>query len=220
MSSSNLGLSDPPSPRTHRSEKRVSGHADPRNHRPERRDESKHVQTEPEQRRGSLYPQEKEGLRQSSGRTHSAPVIPGLRSRRKGPVAPASPRREHSFDNDPVPEAHSDVKQEVNIAVLGHAGVGKSTLITRIVDLPDVVSEDACSCTITPAGTTFLVRFFEMAIKDVYEDENKALNWPPAVRNYTIHGVMTLYDVGNKASFRLVPEALRKSSPLLPLRLD
>lgn len=95
---------------------------------------------------------------------------------------------------------------EINIAVIGNQAVGKSTFIRRTLDLSP--SETRTTRTITVAGNLCAVEMYEMAIEDVYRSEGEDLQWPDYMKEKRIHGVMTLYDVGNKSSFRLVPEVL------------
>lgn len=104
----------------------------------------------------------------------------------------------------------SEVTYDVNVVVLGNGSVGKSTFIQRTLDLGASEPMDPPSRILTIAGNLCMVRMFELNIDDVYQGENDALSWPERLKHTTIHGVMTLYDVGNKASFKLVPEVLSK----------
>lgn len=102
-------------------------------------------------------------------------------------------------------ESHSTgLVTDINIAVIGNTSVGKSSFIRRALRLDDKVpSQTAPTRTLSIAGNTCLVRMFEMAIEDVYQDEDEALCWPAGIH---IHAVTTLYDVGNKLSFKMVPQ--------------
>ena len=58
------------------------------------------------------------------------------------------------------------------------------------------------------------VELYELAVVDVYNQERDTIVWPAEIAKKQIHGVMTLYDVGDKATFRLVPETLSASHRL------
>ncbi|KAF2157763.1 ras GEF [Myriangium duriaei CBS 260.36] len=107
-----------------------------------------------------------------------------------------------------VKGADSDVVFDVNIAVLGNEKVGKSTFIQRALDLDADDLQSLPSRILAIGGSLCMVRMFEMRIEEVYRGENEALCWPDRIESIPMHGVITLYDVGNKASFRLVPEVL------------
>ncbi|KAF2221084.1 ras guanine nucleotide exchange factor domain-containing protein [Elsinoe ampelina] len=102
----------------------------------------------------------------------------------------------------------SEVTYDVNVVVLGNESVGKTTFIHRTLDLDAKDVIDPPCRILTIAGNLCMVRMFEMNISDCYQGENDALSWPDRLKHTTIHGVMTLYDVGNKSSFKLVPEVL------------
>ena len=63
--------------------------------------------------------------------------------------------------------------------------------------------------------SAYLVRLVELDINHVAIREDDAISWPSVVgdaRMPRVDGVLTLYDVGDKASFEDVPEMLSKSS--------
>jgi len=107
--------------------------------------------------------------------------------------------------------AENDAVLEINIAVLGNVAVGKSTFIRRSLDLDDDDAQTTPSRILALSGSLCMVRMYEMSIGEVYKGEHEALCWPDRLLGTAIHGVVTLYDVGSKASFRLVPEVLSKS---------
>ena len=195
------------------SNRRASNADSSNSHRSEKREQGRDTHGHDERRRGSLKPPEKERPRYAS-RTSSAPMVPAIQTARgdrsRVTLSPLSPRSDRTIKKKSSEDYFSS-RHEVNIAVLGNARVGKSTFIERLFDLSESALEDDSSCTITIAGNRCLVRLFELSIHDVYESEHEALTWPTVLRKFTIHGVMILYDVSNKASFRLVPEALSGS---------
>jgi len=62
------------------------------------------------------------------------------------------------------------------------------------------------------------VEMIEMSISDVYNQEEDSVTWPTTLGGKQIHGAITLYDVGNKASYKHIPEVLSKWLPADPLR--
>lgn len=102
---------------------------------------------------------------------------------------------------------------DVNIAVLGHHSVGKTTLIQSALDLEesDLQAAPTPSRIITVANSLCMVRMFELAIEEVYRGESEPLCWPERLAAIHVHGVITLYDVSSKASFKRVPEVLSES---------
>ncbi|TKX20476.1 RasGEF domain-containing protein 2 [Elsinoe australis] len=181
-----------------------------------------------EERRGSIKPQDPERQRGSS-RTNSEINLSNLQrddlhSEGRDAVQHdlydrplRSPRRRSSrnsrtnlisYGSYGARALDSEVTYDVNVVVLGNGSVGKSTFIQRTLDLGASEPMDPPSRILTIAGNLCMVRMFELNIDDVYQGENDALSWPERLKHTTIHGVMTLYDVGNKASFKLVPEVL------------
>ena len=54
------------------------------------------------------------------------------------------------------------------------------------------------------------IEMIEMSISDIYNQEEDSVTWPTTTGGKQIHGAITLYDVGNKASYKHVPEVLSK----------
>ncbi|PNS16742.1 hypothetical protein CAC42_4706 [Sphaceloma murrayae] len=196
--------------------------------RTDRRGSVKGTKRASEERRGSIKTQDSDRQRRVS-RTNSDANLTNLqkedvRSGGRDAVQPdlydrplRSPRRRSSrssrtnvisYGSYGARALDSDVTYDVNVVVLGNEAVGKTTFIHRTLDLDAKDALDPPSRILTIAGNLCLVRMFELDIGAVYQGENDALCWPERLKHTTIHGVMTLYDVGNKASFKLVPEVL------------
>lgn len=62
------------------------------------------------------------------------------------------------------------------------------------------------------------VEMIEMSISDVYNEEEDSVTWPTTLGGKQIHGAITLYDIGNKATYKHVPEVLSKWLRTDPLR--
>lgn len=106
---------------------------------------------------------------------------------------------------EPVPE--------INIAVVGGDGVGKSTYMQQAFDMPYPPPLKASERRIPYEGTTYLIRILEIPLDDVDVDDDDSVSWPSTVADRLtprVDGVLTLYDVRDRASLEGVPETLSK----------
>ncbi|KAI7589764.1 ras GEF [Hortaea werneckii] len=107
---------------------------------------------------------------------------------------------------------------EINIAVIGAEGVGKSTFVQRALDLPCLPGSQAAERKLPIDDGEYLVRLLELPIDDVYVDDDDTVGWPDTIGDKMlprIDGAITLYDVQDKDSFADIPEvltAIRKAS--------
>lgn len=100
---------------------------------------------------------------------------------------------------------------EMNIAVIGGDSVGKSTFIQVALDLPSPTQSKAADRKIPYEGTLYRIRLLEISIDDVDIDDDDTVSWPDSVADRMmpyIDGVLTLYDVSDRASLEDVPETL------------
>ena len=101
---------------------------------------------------------------------------------------------------------------EINIAVVGNEGVGKSTLVQRALDLPGLPPSQATQRKITAEGQEYLLRLLEVANEDVdIDDEDDSVMWPETIDSKImpkIDGALVLYSIKDKASLEDVPEML------------
>jgi GTPase SAR1 family protein len=101
---------------------------------------------------------------------------------------------------------------EINIAVLGASGVGKSSFIQRVFD-----HRAPPTLTVTPRkmsidGEEYTVRLIELPFDELDFDNDNQIVWPDIADSRPmppVDGVLTLYDVMNKDSLADVPETLR-----------
>jgi ABC-type Mn2+/Zn2+ transport system ATPase subunit len=103
--------------------------------------------------------------------------------------------------------------QDLNIAVIGARGSGKSTFIRRALGLPEASTTANCSRRMTIDGTPYMVRFLEMAFSDVHVGDRSIIKWPETVHDFAtprMHAAVTLYDVTNHESLGKVPEMLSR----------
>ncbi|KAK5136832.1 hypothetical protein LTR08_001754 [Meristemomyces frigidus] len=101
--------------------------------------------------------------------------------------------------------------QEINIAVIGAEGVGKSTFVQKAFDLPCLPPSLAAERRIPIDGSAYLVRLLEVPIDDVYVDDDDTVGWPDTIEDKVmprIDGAIAMYDVQDKGSFDDVPEVL------------
>lgn len=112
--------------------------------------------------------------------------------------------------------ANSDsVMQEINVAVLGARGSGKSTFIRRALNLPNAGPGAVCTRKMTIDGGLYAVRFLEMSISDVQIRDRNCIEWPEAVDDMVtprIDGAITIYDVTSDKSLARVPEVLGQNT--------
>ncbi|KAG9771772.1 ras GEF, partial [Aureobasidium melanogenum] len=112
-------------------------------------------------------------------------------------------------------QTNNDAEHEVNIAVVGAVGVGKSSFIQQSLGLSSQPTAAVTSCRITLDSAAFLVRMLECQLQDVIIERDNKISWPTDPRMPTVDAACTLYDISNKDSFEDVPvvlNALEKAS--------
>jgi hypothetical protein len=103
--------------------------------------------------------------------------------------------------------------EEINIAVLGSARVGKSTFIQRVFNLRSPSKSLFSSGKMSMDGNVYAVRLIELGYDDLDFDEYKRICWPDRLDGTplpVIDGAFTLYDVMNSESLAQVSETLSK----------
>lgn len=117
----------------------------------------------------------------------------------------------------------SEPLPEINIAVIGAEGVGKSTFVKKAFDLAYPPHSSAAERQIPVDGSAYLVRLLELPIDDVDVDDDDTVVWPDTIEDRVmprIDGAIALYDVQDKGSFDDVPEVLSKYYMLSRRHLD
>ncbi|KAH0225736.1 ras GEF, partial [Aureobasidium melanogenum] len=112
-------------------------------------------------------------------------------------------------------QTNNDAEHEVNIAVVGAVGVGKSSFIQQSLGLSSRPTTAVTSCRINLDSAAFLVRMLECQLQDVIIETDNKISWPTDPRMPTVDAACTLYDISNKDSFEDVPvvlNALEKAS--------
>ncbi|KAF2793913.1 ras GEF [Melanomma pulvis-pyrius CBS 109.77] len=142
----------------------------------------------------------------------------------EGPLSPThvKNRQQALADSQPSPRSpvpsvasgNSDTAsamQDINIAVLGARGAGKSVFIRRAMNLPSAVTSAICTRKMTIDGGYYIVRFLEMSFNEIHVGERNTIKWPETMDDLAtprIDGAVTLYDVTSKESLTRVPEML------------
>ncbi|KAK0981364.1 hypothetical protein LTR91_011945 [Friedmanniomyces endolithicus] len=116
-------------------------------------------------------------------------------------------RQYQHFQNSEV----SEPLPEVNIAVIGAGGVGKSTFVQKALDLPTLSPSQAAERKIPIDGNVYLVRLLELPIDDVDIDDDDIVTWPDTIADKVmprVDGAIALYNVQDKDTFDDIPEVL------------
>jgi GTPase SAR1 family protein len=99
----------------------------------------------------------------------------------------------------------------VTIAVLGAAGVGKSTFIRCALDLKQPASSPASVKKMSLDGVVYHVRLLEIGLGSIHITADQQVEWPETVMDQPmtqVDGALTLYDVMNKESLAHLPELI------------
>lgn len=107
---------------------------------------------------------------------------------------------------------------EINLAVLGASRVGKSSFIKHSFDLVAAPSTPIVARRLPIDGNTYVVRLVELHFDDVEIEGDNAITWPSTIESRRIpkiDGVLTLYDVSDRTSFKDVPEIISEFFPCL-----
>ena len=103
------------------------------------------------------------------------------------------------------------VMQDINIAILGADGSGKSTFIRCALNLPDMGLAAVSTRRMTIDGGYYVVRFLELSTSDMQIRDRKSIEWPETIDDLPmprIDGAVAVYDVTSEKSLEYVPEIL------------
>ena len=113
--------------------------------------------------------------------------------------------------------------QEVSLAVLGAATVGKSTFIQCSLDLKRVSVSPISSKKVSLEGKLYVVRLFELDLDQLDMTTSQALVWPQILGKEhisTVDGVLALFDVRDRSSIQPIPAILSESFSIAPSSLS
>ncbi|KAF2017060.1 ras GEF [Aaosphaeria arxii CBS 175.79] len=104
---------------------------------------------------------------------------------------------------------------DINIAVIGARGTGKSVFTQRALNLQHPPSSPISTRKMTIDGGYYVVRFLEMNFTDVHVDDRNDIKWPETIDSLAtprIDGAVIIYDVTSRESLTRVPEMLNTLS--------
>lgn len=104
---------------------------------------------------------------------------------------------------------------DMNIALIGAPGTGKTTFMQKALGLADTTPPTQCHRKWTIENIPYMVRFVELKIDDVHVKPGNVIEWPKAADDAApprIDGAITMYDVTVKESLAGVPEMMSQCS--------
>ncbi|CCU77281.1 unnamed protein product [Blumeria hordei] len=104
-------------------------------------------------------------------------------------------------------------KCAINIAVIGAAGVGKSTLIQRALGLSAPTNSVSTSLPIFIDNVAFMLSLIELGLESLSVNPGQKIDWPNEINGQIvprIDGALVLCDVQNKESIQNMPEMLNE----------
>ena len=119
----------------------------------------------------------------------------------------------------PSSQSQPPLMRELNFAVLGGDGAGKSTFIRYALDLKRPATSPISSKKISLDGDTFFVNLAEVSIKEI-DVVAGHIQWPKALEDQVvphIDGFLGIYDVTELKSIRDIPKVLGESAVLLAI---
>ena len=105
---------------------------------------------------------------------------------------------------------------DINIAVIGSNGVGKSTLIQRALGLRSLPSSIASSLRMTVDEVGYIVSLIELDLESFDIVPDRRIQWPKQINGHIVprmDGALLLYDVMNRESITELPQTLSEFSP-------
>lgn len=100
---------------------------------------------------------------------------------------------------------------DINIAIVGRQGVGKSTLITKALGLRTFPSSIASSLRMSVDNVLYTVSLVELDLESLDINTDGHIQWPKQVGGQPvprIDGALLLYDVMNRESIVELPATL------------
>jgi GTPase SAR1 family protein len=100
---------------------------------------------------------------------------------------------------------------DINIAVIGSAGVGKSTLIQRALGLRTSPTSIASSQRMSVDNVVYTVSLIELDLESFDIVPDRRIQWPKQINGNIVprmDGALLLYDVMNSESIQELPQTL------------
>jgi GTPase SAR1 family protein len=103
--------------------------------------------------------------------------------------------------------------QNINIAVIGAAGVGKSTVIQQALGLKSLPTAVTSSLKMSVDNIIYTVTLVELALESFNVRSDRRVEWPKEINGEImprLDGSLLLYDVMNEESIADLPQTLGK----------
>ncbi|KAG9248196.1 ras guanine nucleotide exchange factor domain-containing protein [Calycina marina] len=130
----------------------------------------------------------------------------------KSVPSPSRSGRKHASDGSvKMPPSAKNQSFEINIAVIGSAGVGKSSLIQRALGLQSLPTAIASSLRMSVDNVIYTVSMVEFDLDSLGIVPNHRIQWPKQIKWQIvpkIDGALLLYDVMNRDSITELPQTL------------
>lgn len=112
--------------------------------------------------------------------------------------------------------------QEVTLAVLGSAKVGKSTFVQCALDMKALPISSCTTKKVSLEGTVSVLRLYEFQLKNTKISQDCNIIWPRLAGDEAtprIDGALVLFDVMDQTSLYEVADLLSKSTAFLVVRI-
>ncbi|KAK6602557.1 ras guanyl-nucleotide exchange factor [Botrytis cinerea] len=110
-----------------------------------------------------------------------------------------------------IPPQSRSGMSDINIAVIGSNGVGKSTLIQRALGLRSLPNSIASSLRMTVDEVGYIVSLIELDLESFDIVPDRRIQWPKQINGHIVprmDGALLLYDVMNRESITELPQTL------------
>lgn len=100
---------------------------------------------------------------------------------------------------------------DINIAIIGSAGVGKSTLVQRALGLRSLPTSIASSARMSVDNVVYTVSLIELDLESFDIIPDRKIHWPKQINGHIVprmDGALLLYDVMNRESIAELPQTL------------
>jgi len=107
---------------------------------------------------------------------------------------------------------------DINVAIIGSAGVGKSTLIQRALGLRTLPTSIASSLRMSVDNVVYTVSLIELDLEFFEINPERRIQWPKQINGHIVprmDGALLLYDVMNRESITELPQTLSEL-PAIP----
>ena len=100
---------------------------------------------------------------------------------------------------------------DINIAIIGSGGCGKSTLIQRALGLRNLPTSSASSARMSVDNVEYTVSLIELDLESFDIARDRRIEWPKQINGNIVprmDGALLLYDVMNRESIAALPQTL------------